>query len=85
MSPSQPIIPFNPQTTGLQYSVSLVFVHFMQELLQTTQFKCSIQFCDMGHDAALEVPDKLSEAVCHLHLRPELLVYVTIFPLPTLW
>lgn len=41
-SPSQPIIPFNPQTARLQFSVSSVFVHFMQKLLQTTQLSQSV-------------------------------------------
>lgn len=41
-SPSQPFIPFNPQTARLQFSVSSVFVHFMQKLLQTTQLSQSV-------------------------------------------
>ena len=41
-SSSQPIIPFNPQTARLQFSVSSVFVHFMQKLLQTTQLSQSV-------------------------------------------
>jgi len=45
---------------------------------------CGVQFRDMGRDAALEVPDELSEAVRRLRSRPELLAYVALFPLPTL-
>jgi hypothetical protein len=41
-SPSQPFIPFNPKTAKLQFSVSSVFVHFMQKLLQTTQLSQSV-------------------------------------------
>jgi hypothetical protein len=41
-SPSQPFIPLNPQTARLQFSVSTVFVHFMQKLLQTTQLSQSV-------------------------------------------
>jgi hypothetical protein len=41
-SPSQPLIPFNPQTARLQFSVSSVFVNFMQKLLQTTQLSQSV-------------------------------------------
>ena len=41
-SPSQPYIPFNPKTARLQFSVSSVFVHFMQKLLQTTQLSQSV-------------------------------------------
>ncbi|KAH9964592.1 cyclin-domain-containing protein [Russula dissimulans] len=41
-SPSQPLIPFNPKTARLQFSVSSVFVHFMQKLLQTTQLSQSV-------------------------------------------
>ncbi|KAI9509873.1 cyclin-domain-containing protein [Russula earlei] len=41
-SPSQPFIPFNPKTARLQFSVSSVFVHFMQKLLQTTQLSQSV-------------------------------------------
>lgn len=41
-SPPQPIIPFNPKTARLQFSVSSVFVHFMQKLLQTTQLSQSV-------------------------------------------
>jgi hypothetical protein len=41
-SPSPPLIPFNPQTARLQFSVSSVFVHFMQKLLQTTQLSQSV-------------------------------------------
>ena len=41
-SPSQPLIPFNPKTARLQFSVSSVFVHFMQKLLQTTQLGQSV-------------------------------------------
>ncbi|KAI0307452.1 cyclin-domain-containing protein [Multifurca ochricompacta] len=40
--PSQPFIPFNPKTARLQFSVSSVFVHFMQKLLQTTQLSQSV-------------------------------------------
>jgi len=39
-------------------------------------------FCDMGHDTTLEIPDKLSKAVYHLHLHLELPVYVTSSFLP---
>jgi len=39
-------------------------------------------FCDMGHDTTLEIPDELSEAVHHLHLHLELPVYVTSSFLP---
>ena len=41
-SPSQPLIPFNPKTARLQFSVSSVFIHFMQKLLQTTQLSQSV-------------------------------------------
>ena len=41
-SPSQPFIPINPKTAKLQFSVSSVFVHFMQKLLQTTQLSQSV-------------------------------------------
>jgi hypothetical protein len=41
-SPSQPFIPINPKTARLQFSVSSVFVHFMQKLLQTTQLSQSV-------------------------------------------
>lgn len=41
-SPTQPFIPFNPKTARLQFSVSSVFVHFMQKLLQTTQLSQSV-------------------------------------------
>lgn len=41
-SPPQPLIPFNPNTARLQFSVSSVFVHFMQKLLQTTQLSQSV-------------------------------------------
>ncbi|KAI0271676.1 cyclin-domain-containing protein [Gloeopeniophorella convolvens] len=41
-SPSPPHIPFNPKTARLQFSVSSVFVHFMQKLLQTTQLSQSV-------------------------------------------
>ncbi|KAH9994445.1 hypothetical protein BJV77DRAFT_1059980 [Russula vinacea] len=37
-----PFIPFNPKTAKLQFSVSSVFVHFMQKLLQTTQLSQSV-------------------------------------------
>ncbi len=45
---------------------------------------CSVQFRDMGRDAALEVSDELSEAVRRLRSRPELLAYVAISSHPTL-
>ncbi|KAI9460128.1 cyclin-domain-containing protein [Lactarius psammicola] len=41
-SPPQPLIPFNPKTARLQFTVSSVFVHFMQKLLQTTQLSQSV-------------------------------------------
>lgn len=43
---------------------------------------CSVEFRGMGRDASLEVPEELSEAVCRLRSRPELLSYVAHTSLP---
>ncbi|KAI9452165.1 oligomeric complex COG6 [Russula earlei] len=61
----------SPSRAGLEI-MAVISAHLEKASEKLLRW-CSTEFRGMGHDAALEVPDNLSEAVRRLRSRPELL------------